>query len=170
MQLTPFAPSSTKLEIDAQLSVQKTGFVLSFVLSGDVAQVALADRSAKPSRKNELWKETCFECFFGVANSSNYFEFNGSPSGDWALYQFQDYRQGMKDAAVQEAPVLEKLEKVGDQIRAVWKIPYFTNAILQSAGVTAVVKTGSEISYWALKHAGEKADFHLRKSFGHRFT
>ena len=68
-------------------------------------------------------------------------------------------------------PVLEKLVKSPDQIQVVWRIPYFTDAMIQSASVTAVIKTApvETVSYWALKHAGEKPDFHLRGSFIHRF-
>lgn len=174
MKLLPF--TSSPLNIEAKLEAQAQGFLLSFEISGPgVEQIFILPRNPKPSRKNELWKETCFECFFGVGGTKQYFEFNGSTSGEWALYVFDDYRKGMKDASVSVNPVMEKLEKTADRISCAWRIPYFTKSILQSAGITAVIKTpntqnvNEEISYWALKHAGEKPDFHLRESFIHRF-
>ncbi len=170
MKLLPF--SSSSLSIEAKLEVQAQGFLLSFEITGSgVDQVMISPRSTKPSRKNELWKETCFECFFGVGGVKQYFEFNGSTSGDWALYLFDDYRKGMRDAPVSAQPLLEKLEKSSGKIECVWRIPYFTKSILQSASITAVIKTNGtdEASYFALKHAGEKPDFHLRESFIHRF-
>jgi hypothetical protein len=152
--------------------VQSNGFLLSFELTGKATNdILIQPRSTKSARKNDLWKETCFECFFGVGNSKQYFEFNGSTTGDWALYAFDDYRNGMKDVPMVVEPSLQKLEKEDGKISVVWNIPYFTDSIIQSASVTAVIKnaTNSEVGYWALKHAGEKADFHLRESFIHRF-
>ncbi len=40
-----------------------------------------------------LWQQTCLECFIAVTSSENYVEINVSPSGNYALYQFQDYRE-----------------------------------------------------------------------------
>lgn len=169
------SPPTASLEIEAKLEVQSEGFLLSFEVTGEgVERIVLLPKNPKPARKNDLWKETCFECFFGVGGTKQYFEFNGSTSGDWALYSFEDYRKGMKDAPVSADPVLQKMEKSAGKLICEWRIPYFTKAILQSASLTAVIKTGviktdEEISYWALKHAGEKPDFHLRNSFTYRF-
>ena len=167
------SPPSSSLSVDAKLEVQSQGFLLSFEITGKgVNQVLINDRNPKPIRKKDLWKETCFECFFGVGGTKNYFEFNGSSSGDWALYSFDDYRQGMKDVPVSANPVMEKFEKSPSKIICVWRIPYFTKNIIQNASFTAVIKTSAtsdEVSYWALKHTGEKPDFHLRNSFIHRF-
>ena len=173
MKLIPFTAGSSELSIEARLEVQSNGFLLSFEITGQGAdQILIQPRNPKPVRKNDLWKETCFECFLGVGNSKQYFEFNGSTTGDWALYAFDDYRNGMKDVPVASEPVMEKLEKELGKISLTWKIPYFTDAIIQSASVTSVIKSSSnaEIGYWALKHAGEKADFHLRESFVHRLV
>jgi len=176
MKLNPFAPSSqtADIQVEAQIEMQPQGFLLTFELSGPgVAKVLLTPKNAKPGRKNDLWKETCFECFFGVGNSKEYFEFNGSPSGDWALYSFNQYRDAMKDVEFKngDTPVLLKCEKSAEYLCCVWQVPYFTRTILQNASLTAVIKTGTaseNTSYWALNHAGKKPDFHLRESFIHR--
>ena len=184
MNLVPFSPESLKIE--AKLEAEASGFLLSFELSGEkIKRVLLAEKSVQPSRKNELWKQTCFECFFATGGGQGYFEFNGSPSGDWALYSFDAYREGMKEVPLgkKQMPVLEKFECVPQQGQAqdqaigkiicVWRIPQFTESFIVTAGVTAVVvfkEDGQERStYWALKHAGEKPDFHLKESFVHRF-
>ncbi len=45
-----------------------------------------------------LWQRTCLECFMTTnlsdkdANTNHYIEVNASPSGEYALYQFADYR------------------------------------------------------------------------------
>ena len=176
MKLLPFAPSpqTTEIQLEAQIEMQTDGFLLTFELSGPgVAKVLLTPKSAKPVRKNDLWKETCFECFFGVGNSKEYFEFNASPSGDWALYSFNQYRDGMKDVEFKngDTPLLLKCEKSAEYFCCVWRVPYFTKTILQNVSLTAVLKTGTAsdaVSYWAAKHAGTKPDFHLRESFTQR--
>ena len=38
--------------------------------------------------EEQLWKKTCFECFFGMSEGTTYYEFNGSPSGHWNLFRF----------------------------------------------------------------------------------
>ncbi len=172
MKLHPFAPVSD-LSIEAKVEPYANGFRLTFEVSGtDAGKVILPDPSEKPCRKDELWKATCFECFFGVGSSERYYEFNGSPSGDWALYSFDGYRTGMKNQVmplVSVVPVLEKLEKREDGITCIWNVPAFTSEFLDRAGVTAVIATADGVSYWAIRHAGEKADFHLKESFVHRF-
>lgn len=164
------SPPTAALEVDAKLEVQPEGFLLTFEMTGKgVDTIIFKEPSAKPVRKNELWKETCFECFFAVGGLSQYFEFNGSTSGDWALYSFDDYRQGMKEVSLSSNPKLLRFEKAEGKTICQWHIPYFTKAILSNASITAVIKSGAEVSYWALKHAGDKPDFHLRESFIHRF-
>jgi hypothetical protein len=172
MKLLPYSPQSG-LSVEAKLESGQKTFTLSFEVTGDALEkVVLPSRSQKPERKNELWKQTCFECFFSVGNSSRYYEFNGSPSGDWALYAFDDYRAGMKEVVFRSSavtPVMETIERTAEKINCVWRIPQFTEEFFDRAGVTAVINDGTEISYWAIKHAGEKPDFHLKGSFIHRF-
>ena len=48
---------------------------------------------------DELWKHTCFEAFI-VARGEEYFELNFSPSTEWAAYDFDGYRAGMRNADV----------------------------------------------------------------------
>lgn len=43
----------------------------------------------KPS--DFLWEKNCLECFI-TDNHKSYFEINASPTGAYALYQFDDYR------------------------------------------------------------------------------
>ena len=176
MLLVPFQSLpdfKDKLSIDAKLEAQSQGFLLSFEIRGSGTElVSISGAATLPIRKNELWKETCFECFFGIANSKKYFEFNGSPSGNWALYSFEDYRQGMKDEVVVSPPELIKFEKSPGMILCVWQIPYFSEELIQNASITTVIKSAPSSGvpeYWALKHSGDQPDFHLRSSFIHRF-
>ncbi|MBS9779805.1 MAG: hypothetical protein KGV51_04180 [Moraxellaceae bacterium] len=39
-----------------------------------------------------LWDDTCLECFLGKQGEKQYIEINASPTGYYAVYQFNDYR------------------------------------------------------------------------------
>lgn len=52
-----------------------------------------------PGRADGLWHHTCFELFLRN-DEGGYLEFNFSPSGQWAAYQFDGYRSGMRELQV----------------------------------------------------------------------
>jgi len=55
---------------------------------------------ASPERIDGLWHHTCFELFLRDPRDGAYLEFNFSPSGQWAAYQFDGYRSGMRELDV----------------------------------------------------------------------
>ncbi len=52
-----------------------------------------------------LWQQTCLECFIAAGSSLDYIEINASPSGHYALYQFQNYRE---PSCLPPMPLLQK--------------------------------------------------------------
>lgn len=53
-----------------------------------------------PRRADGLWQATCFELFVLDPRSGAYLEYNMSPSGCWAAYAFDGYREAMRELAV----------------------------------------------------------------------
>lgn len=112
-------------------------------------------------RKDGLWQATCFELFLRHPEDQAYCEFNFSPSGRWAAYAFESYREGMADYAMPHPPVCQvrrhaQILTMDIQIRSSvlpprpWQI-----------GLSAVVvETDVAKSYWALAHPPGKPDFH----------
>jgi hypothetical protein len=49
--------------------------------------------AAPAQRTDELWLHTCFELFLLDPESGTYREFNFAPSGQWAAYSFEKYRE-----------------------------------------------------------------------------
>jgi len=124
------------------------------------------------ARKDGLWRETCFEAFIGKKDSTEYFEFNGSVNGDWNLYSFAGYREGMKEVPVstEAGPRLANRIFSGGELVLEFSVPAGLlggEDGMERLSLTAVVKTSRSTSYWAIRHAGEKPDFHLRGSFCH---
>jgi len=111
-------------------------------------------------RADALWKHTCFEAF--VTTDEGYREFNLSPSGQWASYRFDSYREGMRPA--DEVCVVEGLDGGRDYVALEGRIE------LPIAGhklaLSAVIETiDGEKTYWALAHPSDKPDFHHPDSF-----
>lgn len=57
-----------------------------------------------PAPADALWKSTCCEIFLGCVGQPGYREFNFSPSGQWASYDFSDTRQPASQAFACPAP------------------------------------------------------------------
>ncbi|PHM08176.1 DOMON-like domain-containing protein [Nostoc sp. 'Peltigera malacea cyanobiont' DB3992] len=168
LQPFPSTESFPHLKITGNISRNANQLTICYNLGGDLKEIAIVPPSNAPSRKYELWEDTCFEFFLGIKDSARYWEFNLSPAGHWNVYRFDGYRQGM-----QEETAFEKLPfNVQNQVDSLAvaldvdldKIVSANQAI--EIGVTTVVKhRDGEITYWALTHQGIEADFHLRDSF-----
>jgi hypothetical protein len=168
MQPFPSAKPIPDLKIAGNIARQGNQFTIHYALLGDVKEVGLAAPSDTPARKHELWKDTCFEFFLGIKNSDRYWEFNLSPAGDWNVYHFDAYRQGMQEETVFTALPFS-IQHLSDGLAIaldveVDKIVPANQAI--EVGITTVIKhRDGEVSYWALTHQGTEADFHRRDSF-----
>lgn len=90
-----------------------------------------------------------------------YREFNFSPSGEWASYDFHGYREG---GAPMDGPAPEiNVRRNGNRLSLDAEIrpECLPPDRLLHLGLSAVVEgVGGELSYWALRHIGERPDFH----------
>lgn len=168
--LQPFSASEHPRALDLRVAVERMPGVLSlrYNLSDPAGRVALAVPAESPRRENQLWEETCLECFIATPGSSAYWEFNFAPSGHWNVYHFDAYRQGMREEMKFEAMPVQ-IHPTPNALTLMAEIDlqrmYLRNLPVQ-VGVTAVIKTlDGAVSYWALTHAGAQPDFHLRESF-----
>jgi hypothetical protein len=119
---------------------------------------------------DKLWQHTCFELFARDDASDGYSEFNFSPSGEWAAYAFDRYREGMRkrdDVSALRIAVRRRDRTL--ELDAAIAAPELRSAKALSLGVSAVIEeTDGTVSYWALKHADGKPDFHRRDAFALR--
>jgi hypothetical protein len=126
-------------------------------------------------RANELWKTTCFEAFVAPAQGDSYWEFNFSPSLDWAAYEFDGYRSGMQDAPL-EPTVAPGPDHLYAAMMLHAEVNFSSAAALEEAhswrvGLTAVIEARDGTrSYWALAHPPGKPDFHNADCFTARLT
>ncbi len=138
----------------------RSGLHITFRVDGDPHRLIVPD-PASPQRADGLWRTTCLEVF--VQAGRGYYEFNLSPSGQWAAYRFNSYRQGMAEADI-EAPALSTERDVGGfQLTARMELPRDADGRLALSAV--IEQTDGDKTYWALAHPSDKPDFHHSDSF-----
>lgn len=108
-----------------------------------------------------LWEHTCCELFVARRGGTAYREFNFSLSGEWAAYAFAGYRQG----GPIEVPDPGIVVRTSSEILEL-KASVASDAAPLLLGLSAVIEAeDGSLSYWALRHAPGKPDFHHRDAF-----
>jgi hypothetical protein len=163
-------PAPDPLQVHVSFA-RSPGNVLSLSYSIDAAldQIRIPEPGAA-GRTDELWKHTCFEAFLGFDGAAAYHEFNFAPSGAWAFYRFSAYRAGMAAVTPARAPqvaVRREAQRVQlDAAVALADLGGAAAAVRLRLGLAAVVEgADGTLSYWALRHATAKPDFHHRENF-----
>jgi hypothetical protein len=139
--------------------------MLTFCLAGDISALSIPE-SRSPRRADYLWRHTCFETFVMAGEGPEYREFNFSPSGEWAVYDFRGYRDGgvleneLAPGIVVHRTMnrLELAAEIGQVL-----LPHGRSLRL---GLSAIVEEAAgKLSYWALRHPPGKPDFHHIDAF-----
>ena len=148
---------------------QSDTLIFQYVLLAEMPAIRVPSPQS-PGRADGLWKHTCFEAFMAIPGMPGYYELNFSPSQQWAIYRFSGYRERMSPTDVTVPPELN-VRRFDDRLEldAVVRLPELTaleaGRTLKLA-LTAVVEDNSgTLSYWALKHAPGKPDFHHPDGF-----
>lgn len=167
--LQPFACDSLApdVQIIGNITRHDHQLAISYQLLGELSKIAIAPPANTPSRKHELWQDTCFEFFVGIKDSERYWEFNLSPSGDWNVYRFDGYRQGMQEeAAFTNLPFwIEQSNIFTLRLNLNLDTIVLPNQGIEVAITTVIKQKNNQVTYWALAHKGTQPDFHIRDSF-----
>lgn len=168
--LQPFLDSisAPNLQIQSTVLCEFNCLKIDYQVFGDLNQVQIKPPIDTPTRQHQLWQNTCFEFFVAMPNSSAYWEFNLAPSGNWNVYAFDDYRQGMREEkAFTFLPFQfqQKSDRILVQIDVNLESLKINSQNLEIALTTVIQHRDGKLSYWALKHTGKEADFHRRDSF-----
>jgi hypothetical protein len=166
----PYTPGEWVWSISAEVQLESPAtLVCHYELHGEVNRLRVpAARAGR--RADGLWEHTCFEVFAAVPAGQVYYEFNFSPSLEWAAYRFSEYREGMAPANLTRAPGLsarrnsDKLELTAHlHLEGLAELAHGPVLYL---GLTAVVEDDrGSLSYWALRHAPGNPDFHDPDAF-----
>lgn len=170
--LIPFpAADIPAISLTGELLLENHVLTLHYTLSGNKDLVLMPQLSQTPGRKDELWKETCFEFFLAVKDQPGYWEFNMSPSGDWNVYYMDAYRRiGFREeTAISQLRFEFHKESNGYSLNASIDLtPLVSPGSELQMAIAAIIQTlNGEETYWALTHPAPHAyaDFHVRESF-----
>ncbi|HKD54426.1 MAG TPA: DOMON-like domain-containing protein [Steroidobacteraceae bacterium] len=140
---------------------------LHYSLEGDLTRLRVP-QPRDGQRTDGLWQHTCFEAFITAPGASGYYEFNFSPSRDWAAYHFEEYRSGKSAPTLPRAPASEVSR--GERLELTVSVALAGLARLQGAALRLALAAVCEaadgrLSYWALRHPPGKPDFHHPHGF-----
>ena len=165
----PETPSQWVRTVQARLSeADDRGLAITYSLEGELSRLCLPAQRA-PSRVDGLWQHTCFEAFIAVKGAPAYREFNFSPSGEWAAYAFEDYRDGAPLTPDSKPEI--KVGIAGNRLQLDVVIDRRCLAAMSSEtrllfGLSAVIEEDDGVlSYWAIRHPSSRPDFHHPDSF-----
>lgn len=134
------------------------GLHVAYVLEGEIERLRIP--APRPARVAErLWQHTCCEIFVARRGAPGYREFNLSPSGEWAAYDFARYREGrlLDDPCLSPGIVLQS-DPRKLRLSASVAVPDGRKLLI---ALSAVIEDKSgALSYWALRHAPGEPDFH----------
>lgn len=180
----PAAPLPQGLAVDGWIRRQGEQLAVTYRLHDPQQTLAIPPLATAPQRRDGLWQATCVELFVAVPGQESYREFNLSPSGDWAVYRLEGYRQGLapdpfwsalplhrKDGGADGADAVNNTDNGADhgilelQLQTLLP-PELATARELEVAITAVLQNhDGTCSYWALLHPGPEADFHRRDGF-----
>jgi hypothetical protein len=173
----PSTPCGAVRSIEVRLArTNGDRLALTYTVAGDLRGVRLPE-PAPPRRADGLWRHTCFEAFVAPDPGTAYVELNFAPSGQWACYAFERYREGMVSPADMPEPQITVLadapRAVGVERRwtlsAAARIRSLDKGAPVRVALAAVIEEGDgRLSYWALRHPPGRPDFHRPEGFALR--
>ncbi len=143
--------------VTADVRATSSGCDAEFRLEGDMSRIKIPQHKP-PAREDDLWKTTCFEIFWQPVGGTYYREFNLSPSSRWACYDFDSFREGMRDAPVDAISLAcshsdnELILKASIASQLPDPAQVALNAIVEDAS--------GNIQFWALGFPPGKPEFH----------
>lgn len=159
--LHPATNSPSVVSVRADVFRDGEGLRIAFEFCGALERLSLPQARLDPAK---LWEHTCAELFV-AGEDGRYVEWNFSPTGQVARFEFSDYRERSSASfdedvktSVRENEQSVHLVASGSLLRGVDRIA--------SASLSAVVRAPDDVcSYWALKHPRAEPDFHDRRGF-----
>ena len=120
---------------------------------------------SESQRRDELWRETCFEAFISPEGKRAYWELNITWDGRWNLYRFSNYREPTPPEPDKSVSAVNMSISINNGDRCLrLELPLLAAGPLR-IGLAAVTQTSDQTSYWALAHTGSHPDFHRSDSF-----
>lgn len=164
---TPVAGHALQVAISVTISRAQDGaLILAYRHHGDPARLRLP--APEPAtRADGLWRHTCCEAFIAGADAPAYREFNLAPSGQWQAYGFRGYRDGGGELEMAAPPGIQcRVAPDGFTLEARLPAACLPPGSRLRLGLSVVLEDAAGgFSYWALRHAPGRPDFHHTDAF-----
>jgi hypothetical protein len=162
------AVDEVTVEIDLQ---NRDTIALRYRIVGDVSRLRIPARgeTLDPDR---LWAHTCCELFVAPTVGEAYVEWNFSPTGQIARFQFSAYRE-RRDAPSPPIVGARSTVTVGSGelcLDARAPLPPDVGDAARISLTTVIEDTAGALSYWALHHPRDRPDFHHPDGFALALT
>jgi len=166
----PSTPNDAVRRLGVQLRAEEPDILLiHYSLDADMSRVRVP-LSGVGGRADALWKHTCFEAFVARVDAPSYYEFNFSPSLDWAIYRFSAYREGMSPPEIGQTPKISvRRGDDGLEFQSAVRLGHLADLRdaphLRIALAAVIEDENGRLSYWGLRHPPGKPDFHHPNGF-----
>ncbi len=146
--------------VGAEIVPTDGGCRAKFRFDGDIGAIKIPE-PANSKRTDNLWQTTCLEIFWQPRGGSHYREFNLSPSSRWACYDFDSFREGMRDAPVKAIAIACSHDDTSLELEAdiTSDLPVPADVALNAI----VEDKNGYVQFWALAFPDGKAEFHSEK-------
>ena len=160
----PVAPPPT---LTGRLAVTDDTLRIEYNLSGLNHPVDLPAPSPNPARRLQLWQHTCFELLWGPLHHTHYWELNASPTGDWNVFAFSDYRDGMaEEPRVAAVEISTQRRPHGLSLSCTVPIAALEHPGPYRLAPAAIIRLADgPRTFWAAHHPGEAPNFHHPLAF-----
>ena len=175
--LVPFDSGNTlPIKIAGNIFRTNNQLNIKYILSGNLSTIVVPPVNNNSRRKYDLWEHTCFEFFLKPKNTNKYWEFNLSPTRNWNVFRFSNYRENIaEEMAFDSLPftILQREDIFTIELNIdLDKIVLHSDAVELAPqkdldiAITAVVEDkDNQLIYWALAHPVTEADFHHPDGF-----
>lgn len=168
----PETPSDPVAEVSVEVGLEAPNvLVVCWRIVGDMHRLWIpdADASLDPER---LWAHTCCEMFVAPAADEAYVEWNFSPSGQVARFEFAGYRRRRpsSSSAAAHARSSVAIEPRELRLEARAPLPPSADDSPRISLTTVIEDAAGALSYWALRHPCERPDFHHPGGFALALT
>jgi hypothetical protein len=173
----PRAPGAAVRGVHAAAARTPQGLLaLRYRIEADLERLRIPPACA-PAPGERLWQHLCCEVFVAPASAragagagagaaagagaGAYLEFNFSPSGEWAAYAFERYREGTP-LGVPDPGIAVRTDAQALELSASVEV---AAAKLRVALCVVIEELDGALSYWALRHPAPRPDFHHPDGF-----
>ena len=155
------------IRVDAGFEFTGQRLRLRYRLRGPLGEIRL-DHPPASLPTERLWEHSCFEAFV-AAGPSHYREFNFASNGQWAAFDFSDYRRRAASAVIADEVPRVEARREGNDFILVVEVP---DALLPAVegerelGLSVVLeRVDASLDYFALAHCSDRPDSHDRRSW-----